>query len=156
MAEKNSGRKFYYNHLFAARMKNIGLALILIIFISIFFFQMVDEVESHRDPGSEWYFPPALSLLVFIIVIFIRVGHVLEKTSATTLDKYFQVGPLKVNAISYHEIGPARIEQDERKFYLISMEHSKGKMILAKYPALDTASFYLASVNEFLDRSGTL
>jgi hypothetical protein len=140
----------YPGVLFAARLRNVGLVLIMLILIAVFFIAVIDDLKNQRPIGNYKYWLPILSMILMVAFGRMPLGNMLEKTGKEQLATYFMFGPLKLNLKSYEEVGTAKIEQDEKKYYLMIVEHSKGKLVIEKYPTLDKATEYLGLVTQFM------
>jgi hypothetical protein len=143
-------QRMYYKQLKDARIRNIGLTLVLIVLIA-FFGVVVESIESESEITILQYTVFGV-LAAGILVLFIKTpfGHALDKPDPGHVRTYFHIGPWKFN-IRTMPAEHVRLEQDNDRYYCVTFESNNGqKFVIQRWQTLDKANEMLAIFDQWL------
>ncbi|MCE7864923.1 MAG: hypothetical protein DYG99_15400 [Bacteroidetes bacterium CHB5] len=143
-------KHFHYNILFNNRLKGIFLGVIAISSVALFVFSINNKAEQ-KLINSFWSLAFAFSLLgVLYLLGKIPFGQILEATDTKEIITFYQLGSFK---FYYKKLGkPLNVilQQDQLRFYCLTIEMTNQNFIIEKYPTLNEANSRLAELKSVL------
>jgi hypothetical protein len=146
-------RQVSYNRLKNARIKQISLGTILILTICLTL-SIVSIRTADSKPTSTFYtllFSFGIPGLVILIGL-IPFGQVIETLDNKKFATFYKLGRLKFKYQTWDKADPVTLEQDQRKFYCLTIKTADGQtLLMEKYPTLDQADERLKEFKKLFD-----
>lgn len=142
-----------YNQRRNARIKQISLGTILI--LAIFLTLSIVSIRAADNKPTSTLYTLLYSLGIPGIVILIGLipfGQVIESLDNKRFATFYKLGQFKFKYQTWDKANPVTIEQDQRRFYHLTIKTANGQtLLLEKYPTLDHAAERLKEFKKLFD-----
>lgn len=146
-------KKMAYDRLMTARLKNLGLMVVMILAAMLLMFKYNVSAKQPGAPAFDAVTIVAFTMLLAMTYVILSVQRFVASVDDQKFGTYTRVGWKRIGLKTFNKTAReyVMIEQDEEHFYCLTIKTREGDVIvLEKYPTLDHAAEHLQDLKKIV------